>query len=76
MRLVVGDQTRRHRLEGAGEEQIEQQRLDEVVEMMAERDLGRADLTRPAVQHAAPQPRAQRARRGVGVELVVDHRAD
>ena len=31
--------------------------------MVAERDLGRAELARDAVEHAAPQPRAQRAHR-------------
>ena len=48
MRAVVGDQLGRHRLERAGEEQVQQQRLDEVVGMMAERDLGGADLRRPS----------------------------
>ena len=72
MRAIVGDQLGRHGLERAGEEQVEQQRFDEVVGMMAERDLGRADLRGDPVQHAAPQPRAQRARRLVGVEDVLD----
>src|SRR5438105_7830639 len=44
--------------------------------MMAERDLRRADLLRDPIQHAAPQPRAQRARRGAIVEDVVDRLAD
>ena len=43
---VVGDEPGRHRLERAGEEQVQQQRLDEVVGVMAERDLRRADLRR------------------------------
>ena len=73
---VVGHQPRRHRLERAGEEQVQEQRLDEVVEMMAEGDLRGADLGRDAVQHAAAQPRAQRARRGVGLEDVVHDLAD
>ena len=47
---VVGRQPRRHRLEGAGEEQVQQHRLDEVVEVMAERDLGGAGLLRQPVQ--------------------------
>ena len=76
MRAVVGHQLGRHGLERAGEEHVEQQRFDEVVGMMAERDLGRADLGRHPVQHAAAQPRAQRARRLVGVENVLDHLAD
>ena len=41
---VVGDEPRRHRLERAGEEQVQQQRLDEVVEVVTERNLGGADL--------------------------------
>ena len=44
MRAVVGHQLGRHRLERAGEEEVQQQRLDEVVGVVAERDLGRADL--------------------------------
>ena len=43
---------------------------------MAERDLRRADLLRDPIQDAAPQPRAQRARRGAIVEDVVDCLAD
>ena len=73
---VVGDEPRRHRLERAGEEQVQQQRLDEVVEVMAERDLGGADFGRDPVEHAAAQPRAERARRGVGLEDVVHDLAD
>src|SRR5258705_13619392 len=65
---VVGHEPRRHRLERAREEQVQQQRLDEVVEMMAERDLGRADLRGDSVEHPAAQPRAERARRGVRLE--------
>ncbi len=43
---VVRHQPRRHGLECAGEEQIQQQRLDEIVQMVAERDLRGADLAR------------------------------
>ena len=46
VRAVVGHELGRHRLQRAGEEQIQQQRLDEVVGVMAERDLRRADLLR------------------------------
>src|SRR5258705_6829777 len=73
---VVGPEPRRHRLERAREEQVQQQRLDEVVEMMAERDLGRADLRGDSVEHSAAQPRAERARRGVRLEQVVHHLAN
>ena len=47
----------------APEEEVQQQRLDEVVGVMPERDLRRADLVGEPVEHAAPQPGAQRARR-------------
>ena len=60
---VVGDELRRHRLQLAAEEQVEEERREHVVAMMAERDLGRAELAGDAVQHAAAQPRAQRAHR-------------
>ena len=76
VRLVVGDQACRHRLERAGEEQIEQQGFGKVVEVMAERDLGRADARRPAVQHAAAEAGAERARGRIRVQLVVDDGAD
>ncbi len=73
---VVGDQPRRHRLERAGEERVQQQGLDHVVEVVAERDLGGADFAGESIQHAAPQAGAQRARRVAGVEDVVHHLAD
>ena len=76
MRAVVGHQLGRHRLQGAGEEEVQQQRLDEVVRMVTERYLGCARLFRDAIQHAAAQPRAQRARRRAVVEDVVDRLPD
>ena len=39
VRAVVGAQLRRHRLQPAAVKQVEEQRLDDVVAMMAERDL-------------------------------------
>ncbi len=51
----------RHALELAAVEQVQQQRLQDVVAMVAERDLGGAELARHAVEDAAAQPRAQRA---------------
>ncbi len=74
--LIVGDEPRRHRLERAREEQVQQQRFDEIVEVMAERDLRGADFRRDAIEHAAAQPRAERAGRRVGFEQVVHHVAD
>ena len=60
---VVGDELRRHRLQLAAEEEVEEERREDVVAMMAERDLGRADLAGHAIDDAAPQARAQRAHR-------------
>ena len=60
---IVGAQLRRHGLQAPAEEQIEEQRLDDVVAVVAERDLGDAVLAREAVQGAAAQPRAQAAHR-------------
>src|SRR2546421_736835 len=57
---VVGHEPRRHRLERAGKEQVQQQRLDEVVQMMTEGNLRRADLGGDSVEHPAPQARAER----------------
>ncbi len=51
---VVGHEPRRHRLERAGKEEVEQQRLDEIVEVVTERDLAWRRL----------RSRAGRARRG------------
>ena len=65
----------RHRAQRAGEEQVHQQRLGQIVEVMAERDLGGAELGGEPVQHAAPQPRAERARRRAGL-LGAQHALD
>ena len=51
-------------------------RLDEVVEVMAERDLGGADFGCQPVEHAAAEPRAQRARRRVAGQQILHHVAD
>ena len=73
---VVGDEAGRHGLQCAGEEEVQEQRLDEVVEVMAERDLGGADFGGQPVEHAAAEPRAQRARRRVAGEQILHHVAD
>ena len=72
----VGDQTRRHRLERAGEEQIQEQGLDEVIEVMPKRDLGRADLGGNPIQHSASEPGTQRTGSRVRFEDVVHDLAD
>ena len=74
--LVVGHEPRRHRLERPLKEQVQQHGLDEIVQMVAERDLGRADLVGQPVEDAAAQPRAERTRRLAVLEDVVDHGAD
>src|SRR5262249_24562719 len=76
VRAVVGYEPGGHGLERAGEEEIQEERLDEVVGVMAERDLGRAGLLRDSIQHAAPEPRAERTRRVTVVEDVFDELAD
>ena len=63
---VVGREARRHRRQLAAEEQVQEQRLERVVAVVAERDLVAAELARHAVEDAAPQPRAERA---VGLPL-------
>ena len=63
MAPVVRAQLRRHRLEPPAEEQVQEQRLDDVVAMMTERDLADAVVRRPVIERAAAQPRAQAAHR-------------
>ena len=76
---VVADELGRHRAQRAGEEQVHHQRLGQIVEVMAERDLGGAELVGQPVEHAATQPRAQRARRGarlLGTQHALDDLGD
>ena len=63
MAAVVGDELRRHRLQFPTEEQVEKERGEQVVAMMAECDFGRAELARNAIQRTAAQSRAERAHR-------------
>src|SRR5436853_92956 len=60
---VVRAQLRRHRLELAAVEQVEKKGGEDVVAVMTERDLGRAELAGNTVQRPASQPRAERAHR-------------
>ncbi len=60
---VLGLELRRHGLELAAEEHVEEQRLDDVVAVMAERDPGDAVLGGVAIERTAPEPRAQPAHR-------------
>ncbi|EWS63840.1 hypothetical protein Y695_02924 [Hydrogenophaga sp. T4] len=58
---VVAHQLGRHALELAAEEHVEEQRLQHVVAVVAQRDLGRAQLLGHAVQDTAAQSAAQAA---------------
>jgi len=58
---IVAPELGQHRLEPAAEEQVQEERLDDVVAVMAEHDLAHAVLAREAVQGATPKPRAQPA---------------
>src|SRR6185503_10445266 len=60
---VVGHELRRHRLQLAAEKEIEEKRGHQVVAVMAERDLGRAQLAGDTIEDAAAQAGAQRAHR-------------
>ena len=71
---VVALQLRRHRFQASAEEHVQEQRLDDVVAMVAERDLGGAELVGDAVENAAAQPRAQPAHRLAGLDDARDDR--
>ena len=58
MTSVIGHELRRHRLQLAAEKKVEEKRCQEVVAVMSEGDLCRAELARDAIQHAAAQARA------------------
>ncbi len=60
---IVGNELRRHGLELAAKEQVQKKRYHDVVAMVPERDLGRADLPRHPIERATAQPRAQRTHR-------------
>src|SRR5262249_25519010 len=73
MATVVRDELWGHRLELAAEEEVQEERREQIVAVMAERDLRRAKLAGDAIEHAAPEPRAQRAHRGaVGDDALHD----
>src|SRR4051812_33674306 len=61
MLAIVGAKLGRHRLELAAVEEVEEERGEDVVAMMAERDLRRAELAGGAIERAAAQARAERA---------------
>ena len=59
MPAVVGDELRRHGLELAAKEEIQEKRCQQIVAMMAKRDLCRAQLAGDAIENAATQARAE-----------------
>src|SRR2546427_3752022 len=71
---VVRAQLRRHRLELAAVEEVEKKGREDVGAVMAERDLGRAELAGGAIQRSAPQPRAERAHRLALGDHALHHR--
>ena len=73
MRAVIGNELRRHRLQLSAEEKIQEERREEIVAVMAKRDLRRAELGRNAIENAATQPRAQRAHRRARRDDALDH---
>src|SRR3954454_19656189 len=73
---IVRHEPRRHGLQRTLEEEIQQERLDEVVSMMPQRNFRRTHLCCPPIQHTAAEPGTERARRCPLVEDVVDRLAD
>ncbi|MNS35225.1 hypothetical protein D3C72_673750 [compost metagenome] len=71
---VIGAQLRRHGLEGAVEEHVEEERLDDVVAVVPQGHFGRADFISEGVQRAATQARAQRAGGLAFRDQFLDHR--
>lgn len=71
---VVGQQLRRHGLQGSAVEHVEEEGLEDVVAMVTEGHLGRADLVGEGVQRATAQARAQRAGGLAFRDLLLDHR--
>jgi len=61
MFAVVGNQFGRHGFELAAVEHVQKQRLQNVLAVVTQRDLGRAQFGGHAVKHAAAQTRAQTA---------------
>src|SRR6266403_2792970 len=60
VRAVVGDELRGHRLELSRKEEIQEEGDDDVVAVVAERDLGAAELGGEPVEDPAAKARAER----------------
>ncbi|EXI77664.1 MAG: hypothetical protein AW12_03101 [Candidatus Accumulibacter sp. BA-94] len=74
MRTVVGEQFGRHRLELAGEEEVEEQGMDDIITMVAQRNLVGTEFPGGAINDAAAQAGAQRAGRLAFRDGVLDDR--
>src|SRR6266513_1666069 len=72
-RAHVGERAH-DRLDAAGVEQVEKKGGEDVVAVMAERDLGRAELAGSPVQRPASQARAERAHRLALGDHALHHR--
>ena len=59
MAAVVGHQPGRHALELPREKQVEKEGLEDVVAVMAQRNLGGAEFVSHPIEDAAAQARAQ-----------------
>jgi len=53
---IVGHELCGHRLQGAREEDVQEQRFDEIVGVMAERNFRRADFLRDTIQNTTAEP--------------------
>src|SRR3990167_6751407 len=71
---VIGRELRRHGLQLAAEEQVQEKGFQNVVAMVAQGDPGGAELARQAVEHAAAQARAQRTHGFAFGNQALDHR--
>ena len=56
---VIAHQLRRHAFHLAAVEHVQEQRLQDIVAVMAQRNFGRAQLRRGTIQNAAAQARAE-----------------
>ena len=76
MLAVIRYEPRRHRLQVASEEYIEQQRLDEIVGVVPQGNFGRSHLARKAVQHAAAESGTERAWCRARIQYIVQDLAN
>src|SRR5262245_18760329 len=65
-----------HALDLSVEKEVQQQGLDEVVGVMAQRDLVAAELVRVLVERSAPEAGTERAEGLAGLDLFLDREVD